>query len=159
VAYLIDGNNLIGYISPSNLKKPESKRDLAYQLLIFQKFKKTKIFLVFDGPLDLELPLEDFQKKSLSIFYPNFGQDADYIIKKIIDQQTDLRRFYVVSSDRDIKNYARRQGAISLSSAEFSKQLKKVLKRHKKSQEMKKDVANLSPLEISYWLKIFSRKK
>lgn len=159
MAYLIDGNNLIGYISPSSLKENESKRDLAYQLLIFQKFKKTKIFLVFDGPFDLEIPLEDFRRKSLSIIYPNFGQDADCIIKKIIDRQTDLRRFYVVSSDRDIKNYARRQGAISLSSAEFSKQLKKVLKRYKKSQEMKKDVSDLSPLEISNWLKIFDRKK
>ena len=160
MAYLIDGNNLLGHISPSHLiKETKSKLELAYKLLIFQKLKKTKIFLVFDGPLDLDLISQDFQQKSFSIIYPGLEEDADCIIKKIIDKQSDLRRFYVVSSDRDIKDYARRQGAISLSCPEFTKQLKLVLKKYKKYQEMKKDASSLSPLEINHWLKIFGRKK
>lgn len=158
MAYLIDGNNFIGYTSPSDLKYLKGKHELVFKLLIFQRFQRTKIFLVFDGPLDPDFLTKNLQRKSFSVIFPGLGEDADFVIKKIISKQTDLRRFYVVSSDREIRNFARENGAKSLSCKEFNKQLKFALKKYKKYLEMKKKTVNLSPLEVNHWLQIFENK-
>jgi hypothetical protein len=52
MAYLIDGNNFIGHTSRYEHRDPRSKRELTAKLWIFHKMKRTKIFLVFDGPPD-----------------------------------------------------------------------------------------------------------
>jgi len=159
VAYLIDGNNLIGYISPEHLRDPKTKLSLISNLLIFQRFKRTKIYVVFDGTPDPDLIDKDLQKKALSVLFPDIDENADLVIKRMIEKQTDLRRFYVVSSDREIRNFAKAKGAKSLRCDEFSKLLRSVLKRYKKSLEAKKEDISLSPLEVDHWLHIFESKK
>lgn len=115
--------------------------------------------VVFDGPPDPNLIDEDFKGMSFYVLYPDFGQDADTVIKKIISKETDLRQFFVVSSDREIKFFAKSKGAKSLNCQEFNKQLKKALKRYKKIMELEKNVEFPSPLEVKFWSKIFERKK
>jgi predicted RNA-binding protein with PIN domain len=159
VAYLIDGSNFIGYSSPRSLKDPRTKYHLVSQLLIFQRLKKTRVLLVFDGSPDLNLIGETFQKKKFSVIFPPLGGDADETIKEIISKQSDLRRFFVVSSDRELKRFAKSKGANSLSSKEFSRELKAVLKEYKEFLETEKEIASLSPLEINQWLKIFKDEK
>ncbi len=159
MAYLIDGSNFIGHASTYDLKDPRAKYDLISKLLIFQRLKRTKIHLVFDGPLDPDLRTEKLQKKSFSVIYPAPGEKADRVIETIISKQTDLRRFYVVSSDREIRNFAKAKGAKSLSCEEFNRELKAVLRKYKKSLEWQKKDIHLSPLEIDQWIKIFKDKK
>ncbi|NIM59539.1 MAG: hypothetical protein GTO16_11450 [Candidatus Aminicenantes bacterium] len=159
MAYLIDGNNFIGYSSPSNIKDPKAKYRLVSKLLIFQRLKKTRVLLVFDGIADLNLVGEAFQKKKFSVIFPPLGGNADETIKEIISKQTDLRRFYVVSSDREIRRFAKSKRATPLSSKEFSRELQTALKEHRKSLEIEKKVTSLSPLEINQWLKIFKDEK
>jgi predicted RNA-binding protein with PIN domain len=149
VAYLIDGSNFIGYSSPRNIKDPKAKYRLVSRLLIFQRLKKTRVLLVFDGTPDLNLIGETFQKKKFSVIFP----------PQIISKQTDLRRFFVVSSDREIKRFAKSKRATPLSSKEFSHELQTALKEHRKSLEIEKKVTSLSPLEINQWLKIFKDEK
>ncbi len=159
MAYLIDGSNFIGYLSPAHLKDPKTKYSLASRLFIFQRTKKTRVLLVFDGPADLNLIGKRFQKKRFSVLFPPQDQNADRVIKKIISKQTDLRRFFVVSSDREIKDFAKSKGAKSMSCKEFYQEFKTVLKEHKKSQELEKTFDPPSPLETNQWLKIFKEKK
>jgi len=159
VAYLIDGSNFIGYLSPSDLKDPKTKYSLVSRLFIFQRTKKTRVLLVFDGTADLNLIGKRFQKKSFSVIFPPPDQNADGVIKEIISKQTDLRRFFVVSSDREIQYFAKSKGAKSMSCKEFNQELRITLKKHKKSQELEKTFTPPSPLEINQWLKIFKAKK
>lgn len=159
MAYLIDGNNFIGHLWPARLKDERSKHRLISQLLVFKRLKRTKIYLVFDGPPLLDVESERLQKHSLSLIYPGLEEDADQVIQKIILRQTDRRRFYVVSSDRDIRRFAKAQGAKSLSCREFHRLLRSSLKDYKKSQEAKKEDIALSPLEVSHWSEIFKTKK
>ena len=159
MAYLIDGSNLIGYISPEHLRDPKTKRSLLSHLRIFQRFKRTKVYVVFDGTPDLELIEKDLQKKALSVLFPDIDENADLVIKRMIEKQTDLRRFYVVSSDREIRTFAKEKGAKSLHNDEFLKLLRSVLKRYKKTLEAKKEDISLSPLEVDQWLHIFEDKK
>jgi len=157
--YLIDGNNLIGYLPSLELKAPESRYELIAKLIVFQKVKKTRVTVVFDGPPDPYIKEEDFKGISFYIFYPEAGQDADAVMEKMISKETDLRRFFVVSSDREIQHFAKSKGAQSLNCDEFNKLLKKAQKKYKKMKEWEKNVEPLSPLEIKFWSKIFERKK
>lgn len=156
--YLIDGNNLLGFIAPSKFKDLRSKYDLVLKLRIFQRVKRTRVILVFDGYPNLDLPPEYYRGKKFLILFPPPDQNADQVIKETILKQTDLRRFFVVSSDREIKNFARIKGAKPLSCEDFSRQLGKVLKESKKTREEEKDVSSPSPLEVNQWLEIFKRK-
>ncbi len=153
--YLIDGSNLIGFSPSLELFDPTSKRKLVAQLAIFQSTKKTKIILVFDGPQDPDLVGEKFRRKEFSIFWPDIDESADSVIKKLVEKQTDLRHFYVVSSDREIKSFARINRAKALDCKDFYKMLKTALIKHKKSQSMNKEDITLSPLDLDHWLEIF----
>jgi len=159
MAYLIDGSNFIGHTSQYEHRDPRSKRELIAKLWIFFKMKRTKILLVFDGPPDPIISEQEFPEKSLSIIYPEPDENADAVIKHIIGQQEILKKFYVVSSDREIKDYARQKGAKSLTCEEFNKKLKSVLRDHKKKRELEKKVDLPSPLEIDHWIDILTTKK
>ena len=155
--YLIDGNNLLGHIFPTSFREKQSKFNLIYDLFIFQRRKRTRVSVVFDGRA--EPGLEKFQKKKFSIIYPPLGQNADGMIKDIISNETDLRRFFVISSDQEIKRFAKSKGAKTLSSKDFSRELKTILKENRRFQEFQKKVSELSPLEIDHWLMIFKNRK
>lgn len=156
--YLIDGSNLIGYIPYLTLDDPRSKYRLVTQLLVFQRIKKIKIILVFDGPPDLYLIGKEFRRKKFVIIYPSHDENADTTIKTWIEKQTDLRRFYVISSDREIKVFARMKGAKVKGCDEFFKELKASLKEYQDAKAMKKSDKQLSPLEVNHWLEVFESK-
>lgn len=159
MAYLIDGNNFIGHFSPAELRDPHSKHRLVRKLQKFQQQKNTRVLVVFDGNPDPDFMDKRFSLKSFSVVFPSFNQDADEAIKEIISKETDLRRFFVVSSDREIRNFAKAQGAKPLSCKEFARELKSTLKEHKESQAEKKTVPPPTSFEIKQWLKIFKNKK
>ncbi len=159
MAYLIDGNNFIGHTSSYERRDIRSKYSLVAKLLIFNKIRKAKIIIVFDGPPDPEITDQKFPKRSLMILYPDVGQNADGIIKDIISQRARERRFYVVSSDREIKDYARKNGLKPLTCKEFNKQLKTAIKEHKNLIEMDKETYHPTPLEINHWADIFKENR
>jgi predicted RNA-binding protein with PIN domain len=153
--YLIDGSNLIGHSPHLDLSDPRSKKKLVAQLAIFQAIKKTKIILVFDGPPDPDLVGEKFRRKEFSVFWPDMEESADTVIERWIEKQTDLRHLTVVSSDREIKTFAKMNGAKVLDCEKFHQLLKSALKEHKESKSMNKEDVTLSPLEVDHWLEIF----
>jgi predicted RNA-binding protein with PIN domain len=155
--YLIDGNNFIGYLSKYELQDPQSRHVLVGKLLAFQKIKNTKIYLVFDGPPDPQVTERNLPEKKFAVFFPSSGQTADAVIEEIIDRQTDLRRFFVVSSDREIKDFARSKGAKKLDCKNFHKQLKETLKEFKKLKTETKNVSFPSPLEVNHWIDKFKK--
>lgn len=159
MAYLVDGNNFIGHISPYELRNPQSKYSLISKLWIFHKINRTKIFVVFDGPPDPALSGKNFPDKSLTVIYPERGENADSAIKDLIAKHARTRRFFVVSSDREIKNYAQKNGVKPLSCEKFNKELKGVLKKNKALKEMEKQTDLPSPLEINHWADIFEKNK
>jgi predicted RNA-binding protein with PIN domain len=157
--YLIDGNNFIGFLAQSELQNPKSRLTLVRKLLAFQKIKNTKIYLVFDGAPDPQINGNTLPENRFFVLYPGPGQNADTVIKKIITRQTDRRRFFVVSSDREIKDFARSKRAKSVDNKEFHKELKQALKEHKKLAAEAKNISFPSPLEVKHWMEIFKKRK
>ena len=114
---------------------------------------------MFDGPPDPAITDQKFPDKALTVLYPDRGHSADEIIREIILKRAKERRFYVVSSDREIKDYARTNGIKPLSCEEFNKELKAALKENKNLKEMDKETRLPSPLEINHWIDIFEKKR
>lgn len=157
--YLIDGNNLIGYIPYLRLDDPKSRYHLVAQLKIFQRIKKRKVILVFDGPPDFELQGDKYRSEKFLILFPSDEENADAVIEKWIKKQTNLKHFIVVSSDREIKAFAHMNKAQVTDSENFYKELKSALKKFKMKNSMEKTQDRLSPLEVSHWLEIFESQK
>ncbi len=158
MAYLIDGNNFIGYEDPQNLNDPEGRRRLLAKLQIFRRIRRTKVLLVFDGPPDPDLKVKSSGNKPLLLIYPEREQSADDVIKAIVTRQKDFRRFFVVSSDRELQAFAHSKGAQVLSCPEFNRQLRDVLKINRKRREMEKNVDAPSQLEIDLLSDLLTRK-
>lgn len=129
------------------------------RLQIFQKTKKTRVMLVLDGPPDPNISETQDQRNSFSVHFSPLDGSADDTIKVIISRETDLRQFIVVSSDREIQNHARSQGAKRMNCKDFNRLLKSAIKDHRKSTELEKHERVPSPLEIKHWVNIFKRKK
>jgi uncharacterized protein len=157
MAYLIDGNNLLGRIAPDELRERSGRDGLVGKLLAFQRVTRTRIHLVFDGNPErdrTEVPVNP----KFTILYPGEGQSADDVIEDVIRRLTDRRRFFVVSSDRAVREFAKENGVTPVRSELFAKELKAALKERRKQKEMEKHVDSPSPLEVDLWDEVFKRK-
>lgn len=98
-------------------------------LQLFEKYAQrrtsNKVILVFDGGQDPYEIEENY--KYLTLFYSGFMQSADDIIKKKL---TTYKAFDVllVTSDRELRNYAKQYQIESLGSMEFYRILQEVMK-------------------------------
>ncbi|MCK7541476.1 MAG: NYN domain-containing protein, partial [Marinilabiliales bacterium] len=109
MAYLIDGNNLLGRIAPHELRERTGRDGLVVRLLAFQRVTRARIHLVFDGNPEAT-PTDVPVNAKFTVHYPGEGQSADDVIRDMIARQTDKRRFFVVSSDRAIRELAKKRG-------------------------------------------------
>ncbi len=157
MAYLIDGNNLLGRIAPHELKERGAREGLVGRLLAFQKVTRARIFLVFDGNPEPD-PTSAALNPKFTVLFPGEGQSADDVIREVIGRLTDRRRFFVVSSDRDIREFAKASGVTPLASEAFARELKEALKERKKQRELEKRTDAPSPLEVDLWDEVFKSK-
>jgi predicted RNA-binding protein with PIN domain len=159
MAYLIDGNNLLGCLFPGHHRDPENKLKLVRRLIAFHRSKRVRIILVFDGapipdPLDMALPEERF-----TILHPERGGSADRIIIEFLDGRPDRRHLIVVSTDREIRAAAKLRGARSLTAPEFAAELSRTLRERKSEREMDKADVRPTPLETRLWSQVFKDRK
>lgn len=154
--YIIDGYNLIHAI-PS-LKKLlahdgfQAREQLAYLISRLTLRKKFRCTIVFDGAR----PPEGHPSPThspLHIVYSS-PQSADTKIKGMIDQSKNRSLLVIVSSDREILDYARVCSCTTHTSRHFSNLL-----FDEASQGEEKDTAVLSRGQIDEWLKIFGEGK
>jgi predicted RNA-binding protein with PIN domain len=157
MAYLIDGNNLLGSFSPESVRDPASRTILIRKLQAFQRHTRTRVILVFDGPPPADLAARPDGK--FSVVFPPEGQSADEAIEELIERQQDRRYLIVVSTDREIRAFARAHGASSISADAFGRELKTALRDRREARELEKHDPPASKLEVELWADAFSRKK
>jgi predicted RNA-binding protein with PIN domain len=157
MAYLIDGNNLLGRIAPHELREPSGREGLVGRLLAFQRVTRTRIHLVFDGNPE-ETPSAIPINPKFTVHFPGAGGSADDVIREMIAAQADKRRFFVVSSDRAIRDMARKKGLTSVTSDEFARELKAAIKTGKSRRELEKRADAPTDLEVDLWDQVFKSK-
>jgi predicted RNA-binding protein with PIN domain len=157
MAYLIDGNNLLGRVAPHELREPGGREGLVGRLLAYQKVTRARILLVFDGNPEPE-PTTIAVNAKFTVLFPGEGQSADDLIQDIVRRQTDRRRFFVVSSDRTLREFVKASGVMPVTSEEFARELKAALRERKKQKELEKRTDSPSPLEVNLWDEVFKSK-
>jgi len=159
MAYLVDGNNFLGFAFPGRHRDPENRMALVRKLVAFRKFTGSRVVLVFDGRVSDDLAALAGGEEKFRVIQPPEGDSADDVIRGLIDRQKDRRRLFVVSSDREIRSYAREAGARPLTCRDFAAELKGALKERRALKEMDKPEPRASAMELGLWLEVFGDKR
>ena len=152
---IIDGNNLIGSSPDISLADPNSRKKIIQLIKKYQENKNNNILVVFDGEPFGDLHIQPISDK-LTVMFPKYGSSADEEIKKLLDSYNDFRDVMLVSSDRELKTFAKRKGSKVINSIEFYFELKRLSHFFGKKEERQKRInLKLTKTEIDQWLKIF----
>ncbi|MCU0276305.1 MAG: NYN domain-containing protein [Acidobacteria bacterium] len=154
--YIIDGNNLIGSAPDFSLGDPEARGRMVSTIKKFQESKNTKVTVVFDGEPQGSERHNPINAK-MQVIYPRYGQSADDEIKRILEGYRHVKETILVTTDRELKTFAKEMGVRTINSIEFYYLLKKnSVSYGKKEETLKRVNARVSQNEVEQWLKIFS---
>lgn len=156
--YIIDGNNLIGCAPDFSLTDPEARGKMVAIIRKFQESKNTKVTVLFDGEPQGSERRNPINSK-LTVIYPRYGLSADDEIKDILENGQHAKETVLVTTDRELKTFAKEKGVRTINSIEFYFTLKKVFASQGRKEETLKRVNNrVSKNEVEQWLKIFNSK-
>ncbi len=119
---IIDGYNLIRqspYLQEIDARELEAGREalLASLALYRQSRPGHKITVVFDGWDQGGWKESRDRRAGMTIIYSRRGEKADEVIKRLLEKERS--RAIVVSSDRELQDYADRVGAAWISAPQF----------------------------------------
>lgn len=153
--YVIDGNNLVGCAPDISLDDPGARTRILLVVKRFQENKKNNVIVVFDGEPDVMLPGQGSSSK-FSVVFPKFGDSADDEIKNILNGFNNFKDVVLVTSDSELKKFAKKKGARTVNSIEFYFELRRFSRIHGIKEENQKRInAKLSDTEVDQWMKIF----
>jgi predicted RNA-binding protein with PIN domain len=154
VPYLIDGNNLLGSwggVPPGDAGRLEVLRRVA----AFCRQRRVRATIAFDGgPLRGDWPAQELGLVSVRV--PAAGQDADAVIRQLIDGAARPREWIVVTSDRALYSYAKTRGAAVLRAHEWNAEA-----RRPRADERREDDGEKPSREtdVDGWLERFERDR
>ena len=149
MAYIVDGNNVMGQTPGWHRDKAGARRRLLEQVAAFNRVKKTRITVVFDGAPDRAFP-EGSAFLGVKVLYAAPGSDADSRICRLVEASKDRRGLTVVTSDRQLAFLVRSNGATVLRSGEFRKLMAEV-----ESRDSPAVGEGLETEDLSEWLRYF----
>jgi predicted RNA-binding protein with PIN domain len=116
--YLIDGNNLLGSWGGRPIGDA-GRQEVVRRVSAFCRQRRVRAVVVFDGgPLREDWPEQELGLVSLRV--PPPGQDADTVIREIVDRSRRPQEWIVVTSDRPLYSYVRTRGAAILRAHEWN---------------------------------------
>jgi len=122
--YLIDGHNLIAALPDIRLDDPDDEAKLVIKLKGFVARKRTKCVVIFDG--GLPGGASPLSSRSVTVIFASAQHsDADALLKRRMRNIRDVSGWTVVSSDREVADYARGRRLRQLSAQEFMRELQR----------------------------------
>jgi predicted RNA-binding protein with PIN domain len=148
--YLIDGNNLLG--SWGGPRQGDDRRaDVLRRVATFCRLRGVKATLVFDGhPLRGDMAQQ--QIGDVTVRVPPPGQDADSLIRELLDRAPRPAEMVVVSSDKELFSYARTVGASTLRAHEWNALERQLLSQRERDEGQEKPERED---DLGGWLKKF----
>lgn len=120
--YLIDGHNLIGALPDIDIEDPDDEAKLLIKLRGFVARKRTKCTVIFDH--GLPGGASRMSSRSLTVIFASAQHtNADALLKRRISGIRDVKGWTVVSSDREVADFARRRRLRQLTAQEFLREL------------------------------------
>lgn len=161
---MIDGFNLI-YKFPEFEEKmyrsdlQGAMNGLTALMAKFGKKYKKHITIIYDGKKESGVLLEKENVSGVKIFY-SLEYTADYIIMQSIKSDKEPKMTTVVTSDKQIIGYLKKYGTPIIKSEDFAELVNEFMAPEEPGPAEEKDPnAVLGDDEISFWEKIFTRKK
>ena len=116
--YLFDGNNLLG--SWGGPRDGDDRRgEVVRRLLAFCRAKGVRATVVFDGhPLRDDMAAQDLGPLALRV--PPPGDDADTVIRELVERSPRPGEITVVTSDKALYSYVKTLGASVLRAHEWN---------------------------------------
>ncbi len=116
--YLIDGNNLLGsWGGPQG--GDDGRDEVVRRVSAFCRARGVKATIVFDGhPLRPDMATQELGPVSLRV--PPPGQDADTVIRELVERSPRPRETTVVTSDKALYSYVKTLGASVLRAHEWN---------------------------------------
>jgi predicted RNA-binding protein with PIN domain len=150
--YLIDGNNLLGsWGGPS--EGDDRRSEVVRRVLRFCHARNVRATVVFDGhPLRPDMARQELGPLTLRV--PPPGQDADTVIRELVERAPRPAEIVVVTSDKALYSYAKTLGASVLRAHEWNqleRRLGSALPRARGETGEKPD----RETDIEGWLKKF----
>ena len=115
---IIDGYNIIG-TAHQNLEK--ERNGLIEELTRYAKVKKHDITVVFDGWKDGSGTETVLKTGGIRVIYSRIAEKADRVIMRIIAEEK--KAWIVISSDREIADFAWSREMVPVTSEEFERKL------------------------------------
>ena len=150
MAYIIDGNNVMGQTPGWHRDKSKSRRGLLERLARLARAKKARVTVVFDGGPDKGAP-DGSAFHGVKVLYAERGSDADARIERLVETAADPRGLTVVTSDRHLAFVVRSLGASVVRSGEFRRQIERIAELRPKTE----DGEQLEAGDLSGWLRYF----
>ena len=150
---LIDGYNLL-YQFPELRRRLERNGTQARDMLIsylasYTAQKNLVVRVVFDG--DKHIAGLTKVKQGIKVIFSKYTEDADFVIKRMIKKSGRNSDLLVVSSDKEIENYAKSRGIKTILSERFARNIGEELSvgiREKYGTQ-------LTQKEVKEWLQLF----
>ena len=115
--YLVDGNNLLG--SWGGPRGEDGRSEVVRRVAAFCRAKGARATIVFDGrPIRADMAAQTLGP--VSIRFPPEGEDADGVIRRIVDESSAPSDLIVVTSDKALYSYVRTRGAAVLRAHEWN---------------------------------------
>ena len=152
MAYIVDGNNVMGQTPGWHRDKAQARRRLLEQVAEFARVRKMRITVVFDGAPDSEFP-EGSAHKGVKVLYADRESDADSRIERLVETSRDRRGLTVVTSDRRLALAVRSQGASVIRSGAFRRQMEET----DYSEPTAEDGEEFETGDLNEWLRYFGQ--
>ena len=116
--YLIDGNNLLGsWGGPRG--EDDRRAEVVRRLAAFCRARNVRTTVVFDGhPLRPEMAAQNLGPLTLRV--PPPGEDADSVIRELVERAVRPAELIVVTSDKALLSYVKTLGARVLRAHEWN---------------------------------------
>jgi len=147
--FLIDGHNVISTLPDIDLEDPDDEAKLVVKLRAWSGRERRKVIVIFDGGIPGGPSRVLSTPEVRVVFAARHHSTADRIIKERLSALPDAPNWTVVSSDREVLDNARMNGAKTLSAQEFAERLNRTLQVEREKPE------GVPAAEVEAWLEVF----
>ena len=150
--YLIDGNNLIYALADAGREVQRAGLCKLLEPLLAHG----RVTTVFDGPPPPGPMAKQIEATGVTVHYSS-GRSADEVIIEQIQANSAPRRLTVVSTDREIRQAAKRRKCRSVTSQDFAVRLEKLAEppRRRGPSEPPEKTEGLDGKHVAEWMKEF----
>gem|GEM_PF-1278025 len=153
---IIDGYNFIGRSRRLRIEDPDCREKLIQSLIEYCRLRKKEVIVVFDGAYLGHRVNRKRTYGRMTVIYSSGGSNADEEIEKLVRRNQQKKQLHIVTSDNEVRDYARSLGAKVTRSEEFERDMEKTFARNR---DPKKRARPLSKKELEAWIKIFTQPR